>query len=61
MAVKDEIESLKRKAGEKLQEEYDSLVALSERVMISAPRANPKPFRSLTQDMQKLETLNEEM
>ena len=54
MAVKDEIESLKRKAGEKLQEEYDSLVALSERVMISAPRANPKPFRSLTQDMQKL-------
>ena len=60
MSAKDEIESLLRKASHIL-EYHSSLITLSERLMIGAPRANPLPFRSLTQDFEKLKNLNRQI
>jgi hypothetical protein len=56
--TKNEVESLFRKANQNLQENYSSIVTMCENLMVSAPRKIAKPFKSLTHDMQLLESLS---
>jgi hypothetical protein len=51
--LKDEHTTLLTKAT-KIQEPYQSLISMCERLMISAPRNQVLDFKSLTLDLKKL-------